>query len=495
MAVKKITKRWLFNSFGVIVVIILVVEIIFAIGISNYYYNSVRMALSSRADNVSSRFRQYDEDIAVTDFPSEVQRYVAAYSQSDNKVELMTIDADGVIRLTSSGFEPENKTAPPDYQHALASPESTGYYVGSLNNERVMALTLLLPASIQEQSVTAVRMVTALDRVDRQIAVLVFGMLLLGILVLAMVLFSSSYFISSIVNPIGEVGQTARRIAQGDFGARLQKRTDDEIGELCDIINYMAGELATAEKLKNDFISSVSHELRTPLTAIQGWGETLLADDGEDKEILRKGMGVIISETGRLSQMVEELLDFSRMQSGRLRLVKGKMDAMAELSEAVLMYTERARREGIALEYEDSGLIAPVYGDRNKLRQVFVNIIDNAIKYSDSGGTVTISPAVKGGRFTVTVSDIGIGIREEDLPQIKQKFFKANSTRRGSGIGLAVADEIVTRHDGSLEVASRYRSGTTVTVTLPVYKGQDESVRVSGDEEDEAPGTRHTHST
>ena len=105
----------------------------------------------------------------------------------------------------------------------------------------------------------------------------------------------------------------ARRIAQGDFKARLEKKNDDEIGELCDIINYMAEELATSEALKNDFISSVSHELRTPLTAIKGWGETLAYGDDIDRDTLQKGMHVILSETDRLSSMVEELLDFSRM--------------------------------------------------------------------------------------------------------------------------------------------------------------------------------------
>lgn len=483
MAVKKITRRWLFNSFGVIVVIIVVLEVAFAAVISNYYYGSVRQSLISRAGMASSAIRQYYNDLTIADVPTQVRRYVAGYAQSDNKVELMTINANGDIELTSSGFAPEEWEPLEDYHAALTSPEREGEYVGALNDRRVMAYTLLLPNEMQQNSLSAVRLVVALDKVDRQIAVLIVGMVLLGVLVLGMVLFSSSYFISSIVNPVGEVGRIARKIAQGDFEARLVKRNNDEIGELCDIINYMAGELATSEKLKNDFISSVSHELRTPLTAIQGWGETLLADDGEDKEILRKGMQVMISETIRLSGMVEELLDFSRMQSGRLRLVKGKMDAIAELGEAVLMYTERARREGIALNYSEPDNSAPVYGDKNKLRQVFVNIIDNAIKYSNSGGTVTVTAAVEGAKLTITVTDTGIGIPEEDLPMVKQKFYKADSTRRGSGIGLAVADEIVTRHGGALDVSSRYHIGTTVTITLPIYKGQDEALQVSEAEE------------
>ena len=456
----------------------MLVEVAAAVVIANYYYGSVRQSLTGWAGLATSAFQQYREDPTITDFDARVRRYVAEFSQQYGRAELMTIDGGGVVNLTSSGFAPEVRSELPDYGKALDANDRTGWDVHMLSEQRVMALCVIVAPELRDDTLSAVRLVVSLNNVDRQITLMILAMIGLGVLVLIMVLFSSSYFISSIINPIGEVAGAARRIAQGDFGTRLHKKNNDEIGELCDIINYMAGELATSEKLKNDFIYSVSHELRTPLTAIQGWAETLRSDGGQDKEILDKGMGVIIGETTRLSSMVEELLDFSRMESGRLRLVKGKIDALAELSEAVLMYTERARREGIELIYSESDLIAPVYGDKNKLRQVFVNIIDNAIKYSDSGGTVTVSTAVAEGMLTITVSDTGIGIREEDLPAVKQKFYKADYTRRGSGIGLAVADEIVSRHGGTLSIASRHQFGTTVTVTLPIYKSQDEQLQV-----------------
>lgn len=155
--------------------------------------------------------------------------------------------------------------------------------------------------------------------------------------------------------------------------------------------------------------------------------------------MLSKGMRVITGETERLAGMVEELLDFSRIQSGRMKLVKDKMDLIAELSEAVLMFEERAKHEEKRLIYEEPDLVAPIEGDRNRLRQVFVNIIDNALKYSDRGDTVTIKADMRDGNIRITVADTGCGIREQDLPKVKEKFFKANSTRRGSGIGLAVA--------------------------------------------------------
>lgn len=179
-------------------------------------------------------------------------------------------------------------------------------------------------------------------------------------------------------------------------------------------------------------------------------------------------MGVIIKETERLSSMVEELLDFSRMQSGRLQLTMDKLDLLAELGDAVLMFTERARRESVDILYEEPEDFIPVIGDKNRLRQVFINILDNALKYSHVQGTITVKALRREDRAVITIADTGDGIRPEDLPQIKTKFYKGNTTRRGSGIGLAVAEEICTMHGGKLDIDSVYGEGTTVTIEIPV---------------------------
>ena len=230
----------------------------------------------------------------------------------------------------------------------------------------------------------------------------------------------------------------------------------------------MAGEISTAEHMKNEFISSVSHELRTPLTAIKGWGETLRQGGSEDPELLDKGLDVIIGEAERLSGIVEELLDFSRMQGGHLNMKFSRMDLLAELSETVLLFRERAAQAGITLEYIEPENLPPIVGDKDRLKQVFINVIDNAIKYSDRGGRVRIETADMGGHVQIVVGDTGVGISAEDLPNIKQKFYKANRSRPGSGIGLALADEIVKRHKGRLDIDSEEGVGTTVTIMLPV---------------------------
>ena len=228
----------------------------------------------------------------------------------------------------------------------------------------------------------------------------------------------------------------------------------------------MADELQHSENIKNEFISSVSHELRTPLTAIKGWSETITEID--DPEMRRKGMQIISKETERLSEMVEELLDFSRIQNGHFSLQKTDLDVIAELSDAVLMYEERARAEGITLTMDESEDVAIVYGDKNRLRQVFINIIDNSVKYGKKGGHTHISTKVANNTITISFKDDGVGIAPEDLPRVKEKFYKANNTVRGSGIGLAVADEIINIHGGSLDITSEQGVGTEVQIVLPL---------------------------
>ena len=455
MAMKKITRRWLVNGLGVIFVILLGVMIAFSFGVRSFYYSSVQQIIISRSSVISTLLQTYAQDSSVN-FSQELQNIVETFEYRET-MELMAIDSSGKVMMTSSGFLPEEDLPMPDFEGAMSSPDGIDVYQGRIGGENIMAVSVA--AGSASENLAATRYVVSLEQVDNQILLLT--------------------AIISIVNPVSEIAETARRIAQGDFKARLEKKNDDEIGELSDVINYMAEELANSEMLKNDFISSVSHELRTPLTAIRGWGETMLMDENIDHATLETGMGVIMRETERLSDMVEELLDFSRMQSGRMKLVKSKMDVLAELSEAVIMYTERAKREGMLLIYDEPDLFVPVFGDRGKLRQVFINVIDNALKYSDPGDTTTVSARVEGNNIIIEVEDTGCGISAADLPKIKTKFYKANLTRRGSGIGLAVADEIIQMHGGRLDVSSVEGEGTTVTITLPIMERGDDSTQIA----------------
>ncbi len=468
MAVKKITKRWLFNSLGVILVILIALEVVISFSVKNYFYQSVERIVYSQGETVSGLLSKYDFE-SDGDYEAYFRNIVTSFEKR-NIMELMAINSEGEVILTSSGFLPESDSLTPDYYEALESVNKSAKYIGDLGDEKVLSVTVAVENGTE--SFSSFRLVTSLENTDRQIIMAIIGTSLVGIAIIFFVVVSGSYFINSIVNPVGQIGTAAKKIAEGNFNTRLEKKTDDEIGELCETINDMAEELGATEKMKNDFISSVSHELRTPLTAIKGWAE-MLEDSSKDNSIdnatLQRGMGVIIGETERLSVMVEELLDFSRLQSGRMILQPMKLDIIAELSEAVLTFEQRAIREKKELIYEESEDIIPVMADKNRIRQVFVNVIDNAIKYSDEGDSVTISAARAGDGFVdIVIADTGIGIPADQLEKVKTKFFKGNATRRGSGIGLAVVDEIVKMHGGEILLASVEGKGTTVTVRLPI---------------------------
>lgn len=461
---KRITRRWLINSFGVILIIVIATVIGVSMAVGTFYYNSVQQYIMARANAISTQLDTISSDRS-NDFSSQIRRLVEDFEYR-NRMELMALDADGNILITSSGFEPGAQMKMPDYQAALHSSSGLGIHVGALGNEKTMSISVL--SLTPEENLSAMRYVVSLRRVDEQIGRIIFLVALLGICIILFVLFSSFYFIKSIVLPIHEVGRIAQQIAQGDFAVRLDAPSDDEIGDLCQAINNMAEELANSEKVKNDFISSVSHELRTPLTAIRGWGETILEAGVENYDTIQKGMQIMMQEAERLSAMVEDLLDFSRMQSGRLNLQTQKLDIIAELSDTVLMYTQRAQQEGKAIYYMEPQEPAAVTGDKNRLRQVFVNILDNALKYSDSGASITITVTIASDTITVSVADTGLGISSEDLPKVKDRFYKGKTNRRGSGIGLAVADEIIRMHGGTLEIHSQKDIGTTVLITFPV---------------------------
>lgn len=473
-----ITKRWLFNSLGVMVVVLFAVVIAFAVTMQNYYYSAARQYISVNLGTYTAVLTKYAQSSNVN-FSSEVKNTVENFSEKD-RMELMVIGSDGSIKLTSSGFTPSGEPKMQDYYEAIKSQSNFGYYVGkSPTGEKIMAVCSVIPGATGEYK--ALRMVISMEQIDKQLSTYIIGVSLLSFLMIVLMISSGLYFVKSIVIPVGQLGVTARRFATGDFSVRIVKKNDDEIGELCDMLNYMADELSNSEALKNEFISSVSHELRTPLTAIKGWAETLQEID--DPETHKKGMKVITNEAERLSRMVEELLDFSRMQDGKLTLVKETTDILAELGEAVLIYEERARQLGIKIYYDEPEMLPFVYGDSDRLRQVFINIIDNAIKYSSEGGVVTVDASAEGGKIQVIVSDTGCGISEKDLPRIKTKFYKANNTVKGSGIGLAVANEIIMMHNGTLDIVSEFGKGTTVNIVIPAISQPARHFRLDNDEE------------
>lgn len=459
-----ITKRWVRGSLLVTVLMCFVAEAVFLYYSVTTYYDGARRALSTRAATIivqlNASSAQSGESRGVL-----LRRMVEQFAEKD-RFELMLVSAAGRTVVTSTGYTPEGAVAGEDFRRAASSETGEGSAVyRTAMDEKVMAVTTLLPHAAG--NIAAVRLVTSMTLVDESLRARI---LLSFALVAAVILFSVSsglFFIRSIVRPIAEIEATAAKIAQGNLDTRIDNKYGGEIGKLCDAINHMAGELDKTERMKNEFISSVSHELRTPLTSIKGWVETIAGMGSATDPGFRRGVQVIAGETDRLYDMVEELLDFSRMQNG-LTLSPQRLDLAAEVGDAVIMAERRVEAEHLCLAYDAPEQPMPVWADPARLRQVFVNLLDNAIKYSPPGGTIRVEVLTDGANVFVSIADEGQGIAPEDLENVKLKFFKGKGAVRGSGIGLAVVDEIVTAHGGAVEIQSEQGSGTTAIVRLPL---------------------------
>ncbi len=479
-----ITKRWFLSVASVVVLILVSVSIALLLSFRSYYYSVADMALDAySAEVISSNFRHYG-DAATDGFKTASRNFVENFTDKDI-MAVWIIDSSGEVILSSSGFEIKGKVEMPDYEAAMNG-ENNAKWQGELpSGESIAAKTCIYNYSDGTHA-GAVRFMISLEQIESQVIRLAIVIAVAAVALFALLMISGSVFIRSIVNPVKDVGETAKKIAGGDLEARIDHYPyNDEIGELCATINDMAEKLSVTDRLKNDFISTVSHELRTPLTAIKGWGETLLQVGDTDPAMAKRGMTVIISEASRLNEMVEELLDFSRMSSGRFKLNSERIDMLAELDEVVFAFRDRTVRNGIEIVYNAPQVPAPATADASRMRQVFINVLDNAVKYSEHGDKITViaempNPAT----LIVTISDTGIGISAEDLPHIKEKFYKVDSTIRGSGIGLAVVDEIIKLHNGEFEITSVYGEGTTVKITLPLTPAEPSAEPINESEGD-----------
>ena len=426
MAKKSITARWVLNTLCAIIFVLFCIIIVVSVLFKEQYYETVRVTLDSRATNVVSSYFSISNDSSDDAFNLRAKEFVEDFSDK-SVMEVWVIDRSGNVVVSSSGFSVENEKYP-DYAEAKLSDTGKATWVGRMSSgEKVMALSYMLPSSGGQNS-GAVRYVVSLSDIDSQLIKVILLMCFIALVIIAFVTVSGLFFVRSIVRPVKKINETAIKI--------------------------------------------VSHELRTPLTAIKGWGETILEDPIKDEALTKRGLNVIISESERLTSLVEELLDFSRMENGNLTMRMSSMDVLAELDEAVFVFKDRSMREGKELLYNVSEVPAPMTGDPNRIKQVFVNILDNSFKYTEAGGTISVTAKAENGFVTITIADTGCGIPTADIPYVTEKFYKANASVRGSGIGLAVVNEIVKRHNGTLSLNSIEGKGTTVTVVFPIQQTQ-----------------------
>ena len=458
-------RRWLWNTAAVVasvgLVCALAVTVLFALTDYGNLHANLRLRAETAAEALNGVQNQEYEDFYQTCLDA-----VQSFSQR-NTLEVQFVDPEGNVLSTSYGIPTTSALETPEIAEAVRTRGAQDYFgKDPETGKRILAVSA--PIIYRNGEVIGVlRFVTATRRMEQHIgAVLAVSLLAVAGLTGATLL-SNNYCIRSILLSVAEITQKARRIAGGTYGIQIEILSHDELGELAEAINDLSNQLSQNEKMQSEFISSLSHELRTPLTAITGWSETLLGGDTLDAETAR-GMRIILREARRLTEMVVDLLDFTRMQDGRMTLNVEPADIRSEFEDTVYMYSSRLVQEGIALELEENDQDIPeIPCDAKRLRQVFLNVLDNAAKHGGEGKRILASMHYDGSTVLFRIRDFGPGIPEDELSLVKKKFYRGSSKTRGTGIGLAVCEEIVTMHGGTLTLENAEGGGTLVTIALP----------------------------
>lgn len=466
LQIRGLRQRWVVNTIMPVLVMVVLTVCLFSASISSYYFSTMENTLRSKAKAGADFVTSYSLNNYMQ-YYQIANSYAESFEDKDT-LELQFLNVAGQIQISSYALTTGTSPGTSDIEEAIESGDIRSFRGRDpQTGENIMSVSC--PLIFNGRTVGVMRYVTSLQQVNQQIIISILIVVLIAAVCIAMVVFSNLLFINNVVEPVAEVSQAAKRIATGSYGIQVENRYTDELGELVDNINDMSLKISQSEKMKSEFISSVSHELRTPLTAINGWAETMMEDTSCDPEQQRRGLSIIMKESRRLTNMVEELLEFSKMEDGRFTLSVEQVDLQAELEDAIFTYRELFKQEGIELNYDDGGeLYDPINGDPERLKQVFCNVLDNASKHGGSGKRIDTSITREEDDLVIRIRDYGPGIPEQELPFVKRKFYKGSSKARGSGIGLAVCDEIIRLHNGTFDIGNAEGGGTVVTIRIPV---------------------------
>ncbi|WP_291632570.1 HAMP domain-containing sensor histidine kinase [Clostridium sp.] len=446
----------------VILITVIIVEGFLITATKKYYYKSLESNLSNQLKLSSSFYNTYLSSASVKE---NVANNVDVFYEN-NAAEVQIIDLNGFIIMDSLGATPVKIEASKDFKAAVEG--EIGSIIDRQGYESEGVMTVAYPLFYKGEINGVLRFITSLKKIDEDIYNLSKFFLITGGIVIMLSGIVSIFISSIITKPIKKIMIGAEKMASGNFNEKININSDDELGQLAKTLNYMTEEILKSERLKNEFIASVSHELRTPLTSIKGWSIILNSSELEDEEELKEGLCIIEQESDRLTFLVEDLLDFSKLSSGKVSIKKDFIDLKETLINIKSLSVPRALKENIQLTLVIDENLPQIFVDRNRLKQVLLNILDNSFKFTPNGGNVSMSANLDNKRIIIKIIDTGCGIPIEELPRVKEKFFKGKNANSKNGIGLSICDEIIKLHEGKLQINSVLGKGTEVSIILPI---------------------------
>lgn len=460
---RKLTGSYILIS----LVTLVILETMFYFALANYYYSGVEQNLINHAEASAALYNKYAPGGTIAD--KKLFIYENMNIDENSLIEVYGVNKDYIINNLGNNKGHVELTS--DYEKALNGEK--GSWSGKLDNgEPIMSVSV--PLLNGDKVIGTLRYISSLDEVERVMHSNLFAAIGFGFIIL---IFSGciGFFMSNrILVPVKDLIRVTQEISAGNLNVSARKYYPDEIGQLSDVINSMTTEIKRSNQEKSDFISSISHELRTPLTSIKGWAETM-EDAMDDQENIALGISIISRETNRLIMLVNDLLDFSKLQAYRIELNCERLNLVHFLNDIVEQFTVRFSQENVELKTDITDSDVVIYADHNRLKQVLINIIDNSLKFTRhrSNPYVLLGYYIMDNQVIIYIEDNGIGMTTPELQRVKEKFYKGNNKMSGTGLGLAIANEIISLHHGSFYIDSIRGVGTKVSVILPYFVGDE----------------------
>ena len=459
----KIGKRLVRSFLIIILITISIIDIFLLFAFSSYYYNNISKELIQRMEVPLEIYRRDYSDKSIEDLIYEDSDIFL----SNTNAEVQILDKDKNLLSDSIGRLASNPIETSDVLAAERGEIKTWKGEESQTDEAIMSVAGPIKNN-EGETIGYLRFISSMEEVKAAIFKTIISLLIFTLFVALLTTTVSLLISKSIVRPILELTEVAKTMLKGNYEEKAKVFEDDEIGELAKALNAMSDEIINKDRIKNDFISSISHELRTPLTSIKGWAVVLKDAKEDEKDLMEDGLNIIENEADRLAKMVEELLDFSRYISGRITLDKEIIDisqTCLDISKQMRPRAKSNNMEPITDHPKESILIN---ADENRIKQLLINLLDNAIKFTSDKGWVKFQMLKEDDKVQIMISDNGMGMTKEELAHVKEKFYKGKHSKSHSGIGLSISDEITKLHQGSLEIFSEENIGTTVKVSLPI---------------------------
>jgi signal transduction histidine kinase len=444
-------------------VTVLILEGLFAVAISEYYIGGVERILVNQAETSATFFNRYADAGDIY----KKSNYIFENLDIDEAALIEVVDMQGRVVIDSTGSSTEDVINTFDVTQALRG-QSEVWRGRSDLNEPIVAVSA--PIYDGTSVVGALRYVSSLAPTYQVLGQFFAMLFLFGFGIIAVAFLYGRAMAQRILEPVQELVRVTEEVAQGNYKVTAIKYHNDEIGQLVDAVNIMTKEITRADQAKSEFISSISHELRTPLAAIKGWAETM-QDMKDDIEVVEEGLSIVSKETDRLIILVNDLLDFSRLQAHRIELKKEEFSISDLLENIIGQFTVRCQQEHIKMTLLTDNQENWVFADYNRLKQVLINIVDNAMKFTVGRpeAEIRISSQVLDDQIIVIIEDNGSGISPEDLQRVKEKFYKGSSNKSGTGLGLSIASEIMELHGGKMLIDSTMNVGTKVVLVMPFF--------------------------